>query len=72
MSEEVEVVEGDHDERVAESAGGDQLPQLSDRYQLGVEIFGVVKGGGMAGFALFDEDGVAGVALDGGVGVDIP
>jgi hypothetical protein len=70
-AEKVVVGEGDDDERVAEAALGDHLGDLGGGDEEGGEVFGVVEFGRVEQLAVFDEYGVAGIALDGGVGEDV-
>ncbi|MFM1944069.1 MAG: hypothetical protein RI897_3051 [Verrucomicrobiota bacterium] len=56
---------------MAEAALGDHLGDLGSGDEESGEVFCVVELGGVEVLAVFDKDGVAGIALDGWVGEDV-
>src|SRR5580692_7224439 len=66
----LKMIQGDGDEGVADLAGGHELGDVGDGHQLGDDVLGVVPLNGVVPVTVFDEQGEAGVAHEGGVGKD--
>lgn len=65
---ELEVKQRDGDEGMADAAGADEVGDFGDGQEGGDQIFAVIEDGWMFQAAVFDEEGVAPIALNGWVG----